>query len=404
MSVRRLHGFTGVAAFLALVAVTAGCGSGQPSSSAQTPTTPVTSPPPSASPVTSAPGSPSASAHPLPPAPAGFKAASVTFVSSDEAFCLGTAPGHGVLLLRTLDRGGTWARLPAPPTALKRPDSQSVYHGYGAVWGTRFASASHGFIFGDRLWETADGGLHWTADTAPTGSILSLATIDGQVLALVARNSQSGSASLLRRPLAGGSWSEIATIKQVDLLDATDLISTQAGTAAVLDGTSVLVTTNGGLTVARRATPAATRGFSPALVAVTSSNALALLCNGQGYTGHTDKRIYTSSDLGAHWRKAGSPSNAGDGEALAGGSPAAVVLVTASAASWIDHSNDGGRSWTTLATYDDGGIGWADLGFTTAADAVVVHGPADRAGNRYGRPGQLLLSSDGGATWRPVTF
>ena len=402
MSVRRLHAFAAVAA-LALVAVTTGCGSGQPSSGGQTPTTPVTPPPASAAPVVSPPGSPPASAHPLPAAPAGFKATSVTFVSSDEAFCLGTAAGHGALLLRTLDHGATWVRLPAPPAALKRPGSQSVYHGYGAVWGTRFASASHGFIFGDRLWETTDGGLHWTAAPAPGGSILSVATIDGQVLALVAHNPQSGSASLLRRPLAGGSWSEIAAIKQADLLDATDLISTQAGTAAVLGAASVLVTANGGLTVTRFATPNVP-GYAPGSVAVTSSHTLALLLVGQGAAGSTDKVLYTSADGGRHWAKAGTPSREGDPVTLAGGSPTNLVLATASGASWLNHSIDGGHAWKTAATYGDGGVGWADLGFTTAADAVVVHGPADRAGNVDGRPGQLLLSSDGGATWRAVTF
>ena len=403
MSDRRLYGFTVVAAFFALVAVTAGCGSGQPSSGGQTPTTPVTSPPPSASPVASAPGSPSASAHPLPAAPAGFKATSATFVSSDEAFCLGTAPGHGVLLLRTLDRGATWVSLPAPPAALKRPGPQSVYQGYGAVWGTRFASASHGFIFGDRLWETTDGGRHWTAAPAPRGSILSLATIDGQVLALVAGNPQSGSASLLRRPLAGGSWSEIATIKQVGLLDATDLISTQAGTAAVLGTASVLVTTNGGLTITRVATPSVP-GFGPGSVAVTSSHTLALLLVGQGAAGSTEKVVYTSPDGGLHWTKAGTPSTEGDPVTLAGGSPTNLVLATASGASWLVRSADGGHSWATVVTYGDGGVGWADLGFTTVSDVVVVHGPADRAGNADGRPGQLLLSSDGGATWKAVAF
>ncbi len=403
MSVRRLSGATVVVVFLALLAVAAGCGSGQPSSGGQTPTTSVTTPPPSASPVLSAPGSPSASAHHLPAAPAGFKAASVTFVSSDEAFCLGTARGQGVLLLRSLDRGVTWVKLPAPPTALERPGSESAYHGNGAVWGTRFASASHGFIFGDLLWETTDGGLHWTAAPAPRGSILSLATIDGQVLALVARNSQSGSASLLRRPLAGGSWSEIATIKQVDLIDPTDLISTQAGTAAVLGAASVLVTTDGGLTVTRLATPRVP-GYGPGSVAVTSSHTLALLLVGQGAAGSTDKVLYTSTDGGRHWAKAGTPSREGDPVTLAGGSPTKLVLATASGASWLVRSADGGHNWATVVTYGDGGVGWADLGFTTAADGVVVHGPADRAGNADGRPGQLLLSSDGGATWKAVAF
>jgi photosystem II stability/assembly factor-like uncharacterized protein len=400
MSVRRSHAFAFVAAFLALMVVSAGCGSGHAASSGQTSATPTTTPP-SAGPVASSPASPSATPHPhLAAAPADFKATSITFVSSDEAFCLGTAPGHGTLLLRTLDRGQIWARLAAPSAPPGRP-------GFGAssaVWGTRFASPSHGFIFGNGLWETTDGGARWALEARPSGSILSLVTIDGQVLALVARNPQSGSASLLRRPLTGGSWSEIASIEHVDLLDPTDLISTEAGTAAVLNGTDVLVTTNGGLTDAQVSTPIPPAGYTPESVAVTSSQTLALLCVGQGYTGHTDKRIYTSDDLGARWFRAGEPSNAGDAEALAGGSPSELILVAASAASWIDRSTDGGQRWRTPLAYDDGGQGWADLGFTTPADAVVVHGPADANGNRYGRPGQLLLSSDGGATWQPVTF
>jgi hypothetical protein len=35
---------------------------------------------------------------------------------------------------------------------------------------------------------------------------------------------------------------------------------------------------------------------------------------------------------------------------------------------------------------------------------VVVHGPARSDGNSDGDPGQLLLTSNGGATWQAVTF
>lgn len=52
----------------------------------------------------------------------------------------------------------------------------------------------------------------------------------------------------------------------------------------------------------------------------------------------------------------------------------------------------------------DGGMGWADLGFTTSTQGVVVHGPAITNGNPQHRPGQLLLTGNGGATWRLVHF
>jgi photosystem II stability/assembly factor-like uncharacterized protein len=388
---------------LALIVSVAGCGSagnatpsGSPTSVNPTASTP-TSPNPSAS--------LSASTTPKPtqpsgaPVPAKFKAASVTFVSVDEAFVLGSAPSSGTSLLRTLDRGQTWVSLATFSAPLGRPGSSSS----PTVWGTRFASPAHGFVFGNGLFETTDGGKHWSADSAPSGSILSLATIDGQVLALTAKGS-SGAASLLRRPLAGGAWSTVASVHYVDLLDPTDLISTQAGTAGVLDGKTVLVTTDGGLHVTSHPTPSTPQGYSPASVAVTSRNTLALLCVGQGYTGHMQKLVYVSADAGAHWSKAGVPNAEGSGGMLAGGSATNVVLVTSSAASWINRSIDIGQTWTTVKFFGDGGMGWADLGFTNALDAVVVHGPAYSNGGSDGRPGQLLLSSDGGATWYAVSF
>ena len=81
-----------------------------------------------------------------------------------------------------------------------------------------------------------------------------------------------------------------------------------------------------------------------------------------------------------------------------------LAIATESAASWLFYSPDAGASWRIAGTWDDGGSGWADLGFTTAIDGVVVHGPADSDGNSTQRPGQLLLTGDAGATWYPVSF
>jgi hypothetical protein len=386
-----------VAACLALLGAVAACGSKTPASATSTPASPSVAPSPSAS-VTHGPHT-----SPTPPpaaAPAGFKAASVTFVSANEAFVLGTAHSAGTVVLRTTDRGQSWVALAAPSAPLGRALSSGAH----TVWGVRFATPSHGFIFGHGLWETTDGGGHWTLDSSPAGTLLSLAAIDGRVLVLVKGATSSGPATLLSRALGGGSWSAVTTVHTADVSDPNDLIATQAGTAAVLDGTSVVVTTDGGLTITRRATPALPADFSPASLTTTGGHGLALLAVGQGFTGHTIKRVYVSSDAGAAWLKAGAPSAEGDGGALAAGSARGLLLATASAASWIDRSTDAGATWATRLTYGDGGLGWADLGFTSVTNAVVVHGPADTPGGADGRPGQLLLSSDGGATWRAVTF
>ena len=339
--------------------------------------------------------------------PGGFAAASVTFVSPRQAFVLGTAPCKRTTctaIAHTTNRGATWRGLPAPLAPVGWPGTTTG----PMVWGIRFATPTHGFVFGDGLWETTDGGEHWARATYPASRILSLATIDNQVLALTATCYTGGcanAAALLRRALTGGPWHLVARITTTSTADPTDLISTQARVAAVLDGTSVVVTSDGGLTSARHPTPCAAPGVATAAaVGVTGQQGLALLCGGQGYTGHVNKTVYLSSDLGSHWTKAGAPPSAGDPYAIAAATPARLVVAAASAASWLYASPDHAIHWQTAYLADDGGQGWADLGFTTSADGVAVHGPVLSDGNREGRPGQLLLTSDGGMTWRQVRF
>jgi photosystem II stability/assembly factor-like uncharacterized protein len=388
----------------------AGCGSSQPGGGGATggtsSTTPATSPtssagttPSATTPATSAPASGQAAGGPV---PGGFAATSVTFVSSQEAFVLGTAPcSHApcTSIVRTLDRGATWVGLPAPVVPLGTAEGASGH----AVWGIRFADPAHGFVFGNGLYETTDGGEHWAQAASPQGSILSLEVIDGQVLALTAPcQAQSGcgqNGTLLRRPLSGGSWQVVTQVSDPRL------IATQARVAAVLDGTSVIVTADGGLTYSTHATPCTSEGVALATsVAVTGPDGLALLCAGQGAMGSVEKTVYVSADLGTHWTKAGLPARGGDPFAIAAATPAQLVVAAESGASWLYYSGNSASTWGTAYEAGDGGQGWNDLGFTTTSDGVVVHGPATQDGNAQGRPGQLLFTSDGGATWQVVHF
>jgi hypothetical protein len=333
------------------------------------------------------------------PVPTGFQAASVTFVSAQEAFVLGTAPCEHApctSIVRTLDRGVSWRGMPAPVVALGTPLA-----GAGpAVWGIRFAAPEHGFVFGNGLWVTTDGGEHWSAAAYPGGSIVSLEISDGQVLAVTAHCAQSGCSrwTLLRRELGGGPWTDVAA------LHGPASIATQARVAAVLDGSRVLVTSDGGLTFASHAGPCAAYGAAAlpqvTSVAVEAPRGLALLCTGQGFTGHTVKTVYRSADLGASWTLAGHPPTEGDGGYLAAAAPDQLTLTSASAASWLYYSPDNGKTWRTVITEGDGGQGWNDLGFTTASDGVVVHGHPV-----YGdMHGQLMLTGNGGLTWQTITF
>lgn len=155
--------------------------------------------------------------------------------------------------------------------------------------------------------------------------------------------------TLVRRALSGGPWIFVASAASTSVFDPDDLVATQAGIAAVVVvGRYVLVTGNGGIT----------RTMNPD----------------------------------------------GDAGTLAATTSGRLAIATQSAASWLYYSPDAGASWQTVNQQDDGGGGWADLGFTTATDGVVVRGPADSDGNSTQRPGQLLLTGDAGASWHQVRF
>jgi hypothetical protein len=335
------------------------------------------------------------------PVPIGFAATSVTFVSPEEAFVLGTAPcakAPCTSILRTRDRGASWRGLPAPVVPLA---AQPGVVAGPAVWGIRFANPSDGFVFGNGLWETTDGGERWTPAVSPAGPIESLEVIDGQVLAITATCSpnfgcdQTG--TLMRRPLAGGAWTVVSRVS------GRGPIATQARVAAMLDGDGVIVTINGGISTVTHAGPCNTAGIEePDSLAVTGPNGLAMLCGGDGAAGSVDKTVFVSDDLGAHWTKAGSPASGGDPEELSAGSTSQLVASAASGASMLYYSADGGAQWSTVYYEGDGGLGFNDLGFTTPADGVVVYGPALSDSNAESRPGWLLLTSNGGASWHPV--
>jgi hypothetical protein len=380
----------------------AGTTSASPAGTAQSPS----SPPANAQPADATAGQPqTATAAGQPaggPVPGGFAASSVTFVSAGEAFVLGTAPcAHApcTSIVRTLNRGSSWVGLPAPVVPLGASQEGTS----PAVWGIRFATPSRGFVFGTGLWATTDGGEHWARTASPSGRIVSLEVTDGQLLAVTQSCSASGgcgtSGQLMRRPLAGGAWTKVGPVTEPGP------ISTQAGVAAVLDGSRVLITTDGGLEMTARSTPCDNPGVNgAAAVAVTGQDSLALLCAGGAGAGSVAKTVYVSSDLGAHWAKAGTPASGGDPFGVAGGTPARLVVAADSGASWLYDSADGGREWGTAYENGDGGLGFNDLGFTTADDGVVVRAPAITDANGEHRPGQLLLTTNGGLTWQAVTW
>lgn len=337
------------------------------------------------------------------PVPAHTSATSVTFVSTQEGFVLGTAPcAHRPcsVILRTLDRGHSWVGLPAPVEAVSS-------RGGSGLWGLRFADPLRGYAYGNGIWRTLDGGSSWARWSVPGRYVIDFAAVsDRRLVAITAQcspgsNRCSNRLTLSESSIAGGSWHQVASARTFD-----ESISVHTGTVWVLLGQRLLVSVNGGRTFAAHSQPCAQRANAlPQLTSVADDGSNTyLLCTGQGALGHTVKDIYVTHGVHSGWRFVGHAPFAGDAGELAAGGPGGLVIATASAASWLDRSVDGGGHWRTALSYGDGGEGWADLGFTTASDGVVIHGPANTDGGNANFAGALVLTENGGRTWHVVPF
>ncbi len=123
------------------------------------PPTPAVTTSPTAQP-TAAPPTPS----PTAPLPVGFQPEHLTAISDTDFWlvgidgCIGACPP---VILHTVNGGKTFQAVPAPPLVFLY--GNPLTPGLPRVFDVRFANASDGWLFGDQLWATHDGGAHWRA-------------------------------------------------------------------------------------------------------------------------------------------------------------------------------------------------------------------------------------------------
>ena len=349
-------------------------------------------PPPAApsSPAPVAPASkPAASAAPV---PAGFAPASVTFVSADTGFVLGTAPcnaGTCTILVRTADAGRSWSFVSTLPPAAGGSDP--------AVSKVRFANPNDGWVFGAQLWSTHDGGHQWKQITQadPVVDLEASAGVAYEISGTQVLRTAVGSDSV--SPVPG--LAPRAGLGEIALHGKAVWIVTGGG-----PGASSLVTSSDGASWRTLPDPCTGLGADRALggVAPVDSTRIFLLCVGNPGAGSESKHVLFSTDAGAHATPAksdaprGGDTGAGD---FAAASARVVAIAARSGASWVYRSADGGATWQTPLQEGDGGVGYFDLGFTTPAQGVVIYGqPGGPA------PSKLLMTRDAGATWAAAGF
>ena len=176
------------------------------------------SPSPRASPTPSAlltlPPSPS----PTPSVPAGFQPEALSAISDTDFWVLGStfcASGQcPPEIFHTIDAGRVFQRIPAPPTVSL--DGNATAPGLPVVFDLRFADSSDGWVFGDQLWATHDGGSRWTqVDALGIVSVPQLEPgADGYVYAVFERctvpSTATGCSFRMERSRAGSDiWSVI---------------------------------------------------------------------------------------------------------------------------------------------------------------------------------------------------
>ena len=336
-------------------------------------------------------------------APAGFAAASVTFVSLREGWVLGSVPcasGLCPVLLRTQDGGRTWVAIPAPSSTVSTgPQTNGVRE-------VRFADANDGWVYGPELWSTHDGGAHWTQQTLPgdrpNDPVQSLEVAAGTVHVLVL-DVNNTRIRILSSPATHDAWTASTTTLPLGAGPVPQgqlVLQGSTGWAIEIDRTVVGGARRSGGAWTSWQPPCSSAGGFAALSAGTTTH-LAAVCDEGTWTGPAESvHLYLSSNGGASFSRiaqAIGTLNNGSADAVTISSTGTIVVAGSSGSAptgLLLASFNGGGSWATVYS-GDSGIVADELGFTTASQGVAI---------TDGAHPHLLMTYDGGHHWSAVTF
>jgi hypothetical protein len=402
----RMHGprWGAAPSLLALTALVVACGgtTTHPTPSHSGTATAATT----ASPSPVATASTSATAAPATPAPtpiAGFEAASVTFVSSQDGWVLGTV-GGSLALARTQDGGTTWTSVTPPPTAF--------YTGSGStdVSGIRFANQQDGWAYGYDLFATHNGGTTWTQVALPglsssTGGspIQDLETSGGSVDAVI---TGSSGFDIATSPVGSNSWTSSPTTLAYGAGPVPDA-------QLVLQGSSGWIVENDRVVGAGARlqsgswsswTPPCTTAGGPAVLAPSSATDLFAVCaEGIWAGGPMSVRAYVSTTAGSAFTELSSALPFTSAQVGAYGdspppaaSPSTSVLAVGDGGDLLA-SFDSGSTWST-AYSGVAGTSITYVGFTSTTQGVAIEASSASP------LGTLLMTRNGGQAWAAVTI
>jgi hypothetical protein len=344
------------------------------------------------------------------PVPAGFDPVSFTAVSAQEFWLLGDAPcGNPVCtsIVRTTNGGTTFAGTPAPAAPLDVSSGSS-----GGVNTLRFANPLDGYAYdtnpGGTLWDTHDGGEHWSQPTFLAGrQMLAFGTGARYAFALVGAcgNGSCSTMTLERSPVSSDRWApEPARVPA----GADPIVAMAVHGANVWISVTTSQSQPNQLLLAGAGSGASFGTYkSPCYsglggeLAATSAQVVWAVCPTGMLAG-----LWRSTDAGAQWQQLSAVGELPNSAILAPASDTDAVVAPSPDGSLLITTN-GGVSWTAVHAGSPG-YSWSWVGFTDAATGSALRAqgssPAGWPWPNGPSPEQLWRTSDGGASWSgPVT-
>ena len=356
----------------------------------------VASPSPSPSPTASGSLVPARS-----PVPVGFEPLSATFVSKLDGWVLGSVPcarARCPAIVRTVDGGATWTSVVAPQTTMGGVPGSVQPNGSG-ISSLRFADPANGWAFGPELWATHDGGGIWARISITglpgTATITALEASRGTVHAVLYDGAQDFRISSSQ--VGTDDWHAAAVRVAVGAGPVPEVELVLSGSSGwVLENNRIVV---GGAILDgatwRAWQPACLSVVGPAVLAASSTNDLVVVCDVGLWGNPTGEHHFRSTNGGATFAQS-SARLALSAAAVTSPNRATIVVAgsDASGASLVG-SFDGGRTWSTVLSVR--AAAFADLGFTTATQGIVITTTESGAGT-------LWMTHDGGRTWAAAAF
>lgn len=342
-----------------------------------------------------------------PGALAGFSVLSMSFVSDQQGFALGTvrcSTGRCVALLGTSNGDRSWHRLTAP-TRGPAAAYDTCPHGQPCVSQVRFATPSIGYAFGPSPLLTTDGGKHWRRLPGKNASSLEIANGSAARVAYTGTGCAGQPYQLQSAPTGTTSWHAISAPPIIMICPP---VLYRQGTRMVLVGygnpaggvrSTALINRSGdeGQTWASAPDKCGGKDGYASGVALAPPNVLVLICQHQmprRSGGYAPAWIRVSTDGGASFGPdkivpSLVPVTSGTIERyqIAAASSGRMLIAESSPHSTkILLTQNGGRTWS------------ATLSLPSGATVLLV-GFEDTVTARVAQSGTAWTTRNGGLTW-----